>query len=234
MTTPLYKWLLADNTTPVQKKSWPCPLGEWTAHETPILCESGWHGVEAKDVLEHLPKVSTPPVLYEVEARGVLLHGDDKFSCESMRLVRRVGAADMMLLVKFALVCAESSLGNFEKVFPNDPRVRDCIDVTWRFTRGEATAQEVETASGGGEVGGGVGVVVGGGRRRGRRRVGGVGGEVGGGVGGEVGDGGGVGGGVGGGESAAWSAESAAESAARSAASRRRTSRLKPHGCSST
>ena len=146
MTTPLYKWLLADNTTPVQKKSWPCALGEWTRNEPPVLCESGWHGVEAKDVLEHLPKVSTPPVLYEVEARGVLLHSDDKFSCESMRLVRRVGAADVMLLVKFALVCAESSLGNFEKVFPNDPRVRDCIDVTWRFTRGEATAQEVETA----------------------------------------------------------------------------------------
>jgi hypothetical protein len=143
----LYKWLLADNTTPVQKKPWPCPLGEWTAHETPILCESGWHGVEAKDVLEHLPKVSTPPVLYEVEARGVLLRGDDKFACESMRLVRRVGAADVMLLVKFALVGAESSLGNFEKVFPNDPRVRDCIEVTWRFTRGEATAQEVETAA---------------------------------------------------------------------------------------
>ena len=142
----LYKWLLADNTTPVQKKSWPCPLGKWTAHKSPILCRSGWHGVEAKDVLEHLPKVSTPPVLYEVETRGVLLHGDDKFSCESMRLVRRVGAADVMLLVKFALVCAESSLGNFEKVFPNDSRVRDCIDVTWRFTRGEATAQEVETA----------------------------------------------------------------------------------------
>ena len=146
MTTPLYKWLLADNTTPVQKKSWPCVLGEWTRNEPPILCESGWHGVEAKDVLAHLPKVSTPPVLYEVETRGVLLHGDDKFACESMRLVRRVGAADVMLLVKFALVCAESSLGNFEKVFPNDPRVRDCIDVTWRFTRGEATAQEVETA----------------------------------------------------------------------------------------
>ena len=143
----LYKWLLADNTTPVQKKSWPCVLGEWTRSEPPILCESGWHGVEAKDVLEHLPKVSTPPVLYEVETRGVLLHGDDKFSCESMRLVRRVGAADVMLLVKFALVCAESSLGNFEKVFPNDPRVRDCIEVTWRFTRGEATAQEVETAA---------------------------------------------------------------------------------------
>jgi hypothetical protein len=54
----LYKWLLADNTTPVQKKPWPCPLGEWTRKQTPILCESGWHGVEAKDVLAHLPKVS--------------------------------------------------------------------------------------------------------------------------------------------------------------------------------
>ena len=145
----LYKWLLEDNTTPVQKKPWTWAIGEWTPQETPVLCESGWHGVELKNVLDHFPQSHVTPVLYEVETSesGVVLHGDDKFACSSMRLVRQVGRGDTMTLVKFALACARSTLANFESVFPRDTRVRDCLDIVEKFTQGEATPQECESAA---------------------------------------------------------------------------------------
>jgi hypothetical protein len=146
MTETLYKWLLADGTTPVQNKTWPVHVGEWTPEETPVLCRRGWHGMLAKDVLAHLPKESRPPRLWIVETNGTVLHGDDKFACSSMRLARPVGEATTGVLVRFALVCAESSLANYETVFPGDTRIRDCIDVSWRFLRGAATRDELSAA----------------------------------------------------------------------------------------
>jgi hypothetical protein len=42
-----YKWMLPDLKTAVQGKPWPVKVGEWTAKETPVLCESGWHAMQA-------------------------------------------------------------------------------------------------------------------------------------------------------------------------------------------
>jgi hypothetical protein len=121
----LYKWLDANGKTPTKGFVWPYEVGEWAPDAKPVLCESGWHGMEEKDVLSHLPGDNAG--LYEVEVRGDVVHGEDK-------------------LRAFALINAESVLPIFEKKCPNDSRVRDCIEVGWKFTRGLATRDELEAA----------------------------------------------------------------------------------------
>jgi hypothetical protein len=140
----LYKWLDANGKTPTKGFVWPYEVGEWAPDAKPVLCESGWHGMEEKDVLSHLPGDNAG--LYEVEVRGDVVHGEDKLTATSMRLVRLVGFADPRTLRAFALINAESVLPIFEKKCPNDSRVRDCIEVGWKFTRGLATRDELEAA----------------------------------------------------------------------------------------
>ncbi len=140
----LYKWMLPGMLTPTQKKPWPVAVGEWTPNESPVLCESGWHGVTEKDVLTHLPS-QLGSQLYVVEARGVI-HGDDKFVASSMKLGQCIGTTDESNLRLFACDVAEDVLHLFEERYPNDSRPRTAIDVGRRFVSGEATKDELDAA----------------------------------------------------------------------------------------
>ena len=137
MTESLYKWLQADRTTPTQGFLWPEDETLWTPNVKPILGESGWHGVEEKDVLTHLPGVGA--VLYEVEVRGDVVKGGDKFAAESMRFKYVVGEATERNLRLFACDVAEDVLPAFESECPNDLRPRTAIEVARRYALGEAT-----------------------------------------------------------------------------------------------
>ena len=139
----IYKWLKPDRTTPTQGVKWPVEVGEWTPSETPVICESGWHGMEAKDVLEHF---SEGLVLWEVEVRGERVDGDDKFTTESMRLVREIGGIDDKSLRLFACDVAQSVLHIFEEKYPDDLRPRQAIEVARRFANGDATQEELYAA----------------------------------------------------------------------------------------
>jgi len=139
--TVYYKWLLPNYVTPVQKKTWPVEVGEWTDPESPVLCELGWHAVEEKHVLAHLPSLIGAE-LWEVEVAGEIVHGDDKFCAEQMRLLWRVGVTTAANLRLFACDVAEDVLPLFENVLPNDRRPRNAIEVARRFANGQATAQE--------------------------------------------------------------------------------------------
>ena len=144
LTGPLYKWLLADRRSPTQIFHWPEEDALWTPPAKPILCESGWHGMEEKDVLTHLPGVGA--VLYEVEVRGEIVRGADKFAAESMRSKYVVGEATERNLRLFAADCAEDVLPIFLKVRPNDNRPAEAIAVARRYANGEATEQERDAA----------------------------------------------------------------------------------------
>ena len=133
--TELYKWLTADRRSPTQRFHWPEEDALWTPNVKPELCESGWHGMEEKDVLKHLPGVGA--VLYEVEVRGEIVHGDDKFAAESMRFKYVVGEATDRNLRLFAADCAEDVLPLFLKVRPNDDRPRLAIEAARQFANGE-------------------------------------------------------------------------------------------------
>jgi hypothetical protein len=142
-TEKLYKWLRSDRTTPVQGVKWPKRIGAWTAEETPVLCESGWHGVEAKDAMEYF---QSGLVLWEVEVRGERVDGSNKFAVSSMRLVREIGSPTDKTLRLLACDIAEDVLHFYEERYPKDSRVRDCIEVARRYANGEATEQERDAA----------------------------------------------------------------------------------------
>ena len=144
MTDRLYKWLLPDGRTAVQRKPWPVAVGEWTPRETPLLCESGWHGVLEKDVLAHLPS-QLGAQLWAVEAEGII-HGSDKFTAETMRLIEHIGTTDERNLRLFAADVAEDALDIFEGEYPNDTRPRNAIEVSRRFANGDATRGELAAA----------------------------------------------------------------------------------------
>jgi hypothetical protein len=143
--TQLYKWMLPNLSTAVKKKPWPVAVGEWTNVVATDLCRSGWHGVEEKDVLHHLPtKVGAS--LWVVEVRGTILHGDDKFCAPQMKLVRELGATTDRNLRLFAADCAQDVLPLFWKVAPNDQRPAQAIAVARRYAEGQATNKERDAA----------------------------------------------------------------------------------------
>ena len=141
----LYKWFTADKRTCNQNIKWPKRKGAWTDRETPILCESGWHGTTRENLLEWMPG-SPKPQLWVVETSGLIVHGDTKFAAERMRLVECVAVADERLLRLFACDVAEDVLPIFEKARPNDRRVRECIEAARRFVNGDATRAELTAA----------------------------------------------------------------------------------------
>ena len=143
MTT--YKWLLKDRITPMQRTTWPKRVGAWTEKQKPVLCVSGWHGVEFGQITQHIP-VEFDAELWEVEVKGAIVRGDDKFAAEQMRLVRLVGVMDERTSRLAACDFAESVLHVYEDKYPGDTRPRDCIAVARRHADGLATREELNTA----------------------------------------------------------------------------------------
>ena len=145
MAERLYKWMLRRDgqlVTAVQRTPWPVAVGEWTAEESPVLCESGWHAMREKDVLTHLPR-ELGAELWVVEARGRIMRGNDKLAAPSMRLVECIGVTDDSNLRLFACDVAEDALSRVESP---DPRSVDAITVARRFALGEATVDELDAA----------------------------------------------------------------------------------------
>ena len=140
--TQYYKWMQPGLVTATRRKTWPVDVGEWTPKETPVLCESGWHGVEEKDVLGHLP-ADLGAELWVVETRGRRLIGDDKFCAPQMRLVECIGVTDESNLRLFACDVAEDALS---LVASPDPRLVKAIGVARRFAVGNATGAELSAA----------------------------------------------------------------------------------------
>ena len=145
MTDRLYKWMLRRDgqlVTAVQKNPWPVAVGGWTAKESPVLCESGWHGMAEKDVLQHLPS-ELGAELWVVETRGRRLIGDDKFAAPRMRLVECIGVTDDSNLRLFACDVAEDAMSLIDSP---DPRSVQAVEVARRFAVGEATEGELAAA----------------------------------------------------------------------------------------
>lgn len=143
-----YKWMRRRDgqlVTPIQSKLWPVAVGEWTAKESPVICESGWHAMEEKDVLSHLPN-DPGAELWWVEYRGAVATGVDKLAAAQMRLLELVGVTTWENLRLFACDVAEDVLPFFERVFPADKRPRETIAVARRFTQGEVSWSDLAAA----------------------------------------------------------------------------------------
>ena len=53
----------------------------------------------------------------------------------------------LQIALWFGYDCAKRVVPIFEKKYPKDKRVRDCVNVTRRYLQGKATKQEVKTAA---------------------------------------------------------------------------------------
>jgi hypothetical protein len=139
-----YKWMLEGHLTGYQKTSWPVAMRAWTPEETPVLCQSGWHGCQSTDLIFHLPCAESFE-LFIVEGRGTCAVGEDKVAFAQMKLVERVGVCDQRLLRLFAADCAERVLPIFYKFLPNDQRPSLAIQAARDYANGKITGRRWAT-----------------------------------------------------------------------------------------
>ncbi len=106
------------------------------------LCAMGYHIVKAKDILDW---VKEDCEIYEVMPKGKVIYGDNKGICRSARLVKKLKFDDGIAR-SFACDCAERVLPIYEKIFPKETRVRECVQTARKFIFGLATKQELDAA----------------------------------------------------------------------------------------
>ena len=107
------------------------------------LCNFGLHAsVHPWDALLHAQTEQTTLCL--VELSGKIIEGDDKVVASKRKILKTVDAKP--LFQRIALFAAKEVLPIFEKKYPDDKRVRTCIEVTERYLKGKATKEELEVA----------------------------------------------------------------------------------------
>jgi hypothetical protein len=103
-------------------------------------CVKGYHVCTIGQLLNWLG-----PEVFVVEVRGDSDRAADKSAHAQARLVSCTYWNETNARL-FAADCAERVLPLFEKVRPNDTRVRDCIEVVRSFALGRATQAELYAA----------------------------------------------------------------------------------------
>ena len=102
----------------------PWTIGEWRTVCAPTEKCVGLNACE--NIIDAINYV-TPDVLAEVEVFGGCIKGDDKYTCERMRILRawEWKKEDSVALAVFA---ARLCLKNFEEIYPDDARPRKAIE----------------------------------------------------------------------------------------------------------
>ena len=113
--------------------------GDWTPVVQKIrLCNTGYHGTDAEHLLDFLDGNQ----LWEVEALEPQWDEENnKFVCRSMRLIRKIDAYNDKTLRLFACWCVRQIWHLL-----TDERSRNAVEVSERFSNGEASAKELATA----------------------------------------------------------------------------------------
>jgi hypothetical protein len=116
-----YKFIQEDMTSRSGDHKW--VVGKWYKEDEIELCKKGFHAcVEPRQALEYVYGGK----FFLVEARGKILHDEgNKFVASEMRLVKELPIDK--IFKPFAIWCAKQCLSNYEKEYPNDKRVSDCI-----------------------------------------------------------------------------------------------------------
>ena len=102
---------------------------EWTVGEWRTVCAPTEEcvGLNACENIVDAIGYVTPDVIAEVEVVGCCIKGDDKYTCERMRVIR-AWKWDKEDSVALAIFAARLCLKNFEDVYPNDHRPRLAIE----------------------------------------------------------------------------------------------------------
>ena len=103
-------------------------IGEWQHQDGKLeLCANGFHA--SKDPLDSLGCVFGSR-WFHCEAKGKILHDSAKFCASDMRITKEIPE---LLLRYFAYECALHVLPIYEKYYPEDKRVRLCLEAVKRF-----------------------------------------------------------------------------------------------------
>jgi len=106
------------------------------------LCRNGFH---ASPRIYDAYSYVTPGWICQVEVRGDHDDGGDKSCWREMRLLKRWKWTDEMAQW-WAVYAAELVSPIYEKHYPGDSRVKDCIETTKRYLSGKATKEELAAA----------------------------------------------------------------------------------------
>jgi len=101
-------------------------------------CEHGYHLCRKKDIMKWLDEE-----IWIAEGRGHKIICDNKVVFQQARIIKKLDTWNDITARLFACDCAEHVLKNYEKEFPGDHRVRDCIEVARKYAFGKATEEEL-------------------------------------------------------------------------------------------
>jgi hypothetical protein len=119
-------------------------IGEWQKlnNTTPLeLCSNGFHA--SKNALDSLGYVFGSR-WFHCEARGKILRDSDKFCATEMRITKEIPE---LLLRTFAYECALHVLSIYEKYYPKDKRVRECLEAMKRYLDAPTDEHKQEMAA---------------------------------------------------------------------------------------
>ena len=117
-------------------------VGEWKHEDNIDLCKKGLHA--CRTALQSL-KYIYGDKWFIVEAKGKILEAEgDKFVATDMKLIKEIPIDKVVK--RFALFCAKDCLKNYEKEYPKDNRVSECIRITELYLDGKATLKELNAA----------------------------------------------------------------------------------------
>ena len=116
--------------------------GKWTPKISGKLeiCAVGYHLTDDNHLIDWIAGNQ----LFEAEAKGKILQGDNKVACRQVRLLRQVVGWNDKTLRLFAVWCAREAL---KLIDSPDQRSINAIDVAEKYANGEATQEELDAAS---------------------------------------------------------------------------------------
>ena len=137
-TIKCFRWVTKDMKSEHGNMKW--ELGKWNKIDCKLLmCNSGLHAYT--DSFDSMNNVFGDKWFIS-EARGVIKDKDStKICCSEMRLIKEIPE---MAWKRFALFCAKDCLKFYDKEYPSDKRVSDCIKAAEDFLDGKIDEIKLE------------------------------------------------------------------------------------------
>ena len=136
----LYKFLLTGLKSNYDKSQW--KVGKWREVEPP---KNECKGLNASEYIQHSLGYVQRPILAKVECGGKIIKGDDKWTCEKMRIIS-TAKWNKNHSVMMAVFAAELCIGNFEKIYPSNDSPRKAIEAAKKWLA-SSTARAARAAS---------------------------------------------------------------------------------------
>ena len=137
-TIKCFRWVTKDMKSEHGNMKW--ELGKWNKIDCKLLmCDSGLHAyTNSFDSMNNV----FGDKWFISEARGVIKDKDStKICCSEMRLIKEIPE---MAWKRFALFCAKDCLKFYDKEYPSDKRVSDCIKAAEDFLDGKIDEIKLE------------------------------------------------------------------------------------------